>query len=313
MDIQDVIYGFHRAKVVDNVDEQKMGRVLVWIPDVMTYIPNSSGIWARPANNPLGGRNAEDGNSYIGTSYIPKNNTWVWIFFETGNINRPYYFAACDLENLKSLPETQLGGEYYHKWVIFKSGEGRTIVISDDPDDARVEITGKKRKITPPPAGDTASVYTIDTNQTTILLDERSTKEKILIRTYKGDFFHIDIDERQLHAQFESDIHIKSNGTINITSKDDFNIKSTLGNVNIQATAESINIKASDNINEECNTDHNTKAGQNIFESSERNIGSLAGDVVSHDPIIDDAGGTSSPAAEAGDAISATPQGGRNT
>jgi len=313
MDIKDVAYGFHRAKVVDNVDEQKMGRVLVWIPDIMTYLPESSGIWARPANNPLGGRNAENGNNYIGTSYIPKKNTWLWIFFESGNVNRPYYFAACDLENLKSLPETQLGGEYYHKWVVFKSGQGRTIVISDDPDDARVEITGKKRRITSPPAGDTGSVYTIDQNQTTILLDERSGKEKVLIRTYKGDFLHIDIDERQLHVEFESDIQIKSNGAINITSKDDFNIKSTLGNVNIQASSESVNIKSSDNINEECNSDHNTKAGQNISESSERNISSLAGDTVSHDPIINDAGGASDPASAAGSATTATPQGGRDT
>ena len=145
------------------------------------------------------------------------------------------------------------------------------------------------------------------------MLDERSGKEKVLVRTHKGDFFHIDIDERQLHAQFESDIQIKSNGAINITSKDNFNIKSTLGNVNIQASSESVNIKAGDNINEQCNSDHNTKAGQNIFESSEKNISSAAGDTVSHDPTINDAGGASSPASAARDATTATPQGGRDT
>jgi hypothetical protein len=314
MDIEDIRYGFHRAKVVDNVDEQKMGRVLVWIPDVMTFIPDTNGIWARPANNPIGGRNAEDGNDYIGTSYIPRNNSWVWIFFESGNVNRPYYFAACDLENAKSLPETQIGNEYYHKYVIFKSKDGRTVIVSDDPDDARVEITGKKRKLQSPPAGDTGSVYTIDENQSTILFDERDGKEKILIRTYKGDFLHIDIDEQELHAQFENDIHIKSNnGSIFITAQNGLHLKANLEALNIQAGADNVNIKAGGKIQEQSGGDHSTKSGGNVTESATGAISSLAGSQVSHDPIVNDAGGASGPASDAGDATAASPQGDRNT
>lgn len=313
MEIEDVRHGFHRAKVVDNIDEKKVGRVLVWIPDVMSFIPDTQGVWARPANNPIGGRNEEDGNSYIGTSYIPRVGSWVWIFFEAGNVNRPYYFAACDLENAKSLPETQLGTEYYHKYVIFKSKDGRTIVVSDDPDDARVEITGKKRELQSPPSGNTASVYKIDDNQTTILFDERDGEQKILIRTYKGDFFNINIEDQELHAQFEKDIHIKSNGNIYITSNEDFNIKSKTGKINIQASAEDINLKAGGEINEEAGGSHNTKSGKDIVESSSGNISSLAGSQVSHDPKVNDAGGASGPASSSPDATDADPQGGRNS
>jgi len=79
-------------------------------------------------------------------------------------------------------------------------------------------------QISNPPTGDTNSVYTIDGNQTTILLDERSGKEKVLIRTHKGDFFHIDIDEQKLQAYFKSDIEIKTDAKLYITSKDEMHL-----------------------------------------------------------------------------------------
>jgi len=216
-------FGNYRAVVVDNVDKEQFGRVLVWIPDLMPEVERTKGIWARPANNPLGGRNKEDNpdNYYMGTSYIPKKGSWVFVFFEGGNINRPYYFGALDLENTKVLPENQLGKEYQNKWTIFKSSKGRTIVISDDPDDERVEITGKKRYLSNPPSGDTFSVYRIDGNQTTILLDEREGKEKILVKTYKGDFIHIDVEDRDLEIKFARDIHIEAGGNIFVKSQGD--------------------------------------------------------------------------------------------
>jgi hypothetical protein len=239
------IFGNYRAKVVDNRDPEKFGRVVVWIPDIMPLVPDTEGLWALPANNPIGGRNLEgsDEHHYMGTSLIPRKGAWVWVFFEAGNINRPYYFGALDLENTKVLPENQVGANYQDKWTLFKSHEGRTVIISDDSDDARVEITGKKRNMSTPPTGDTGSVYTIDGNQTTILFDERSGKEKILIRTHKGDFLHIDVDEQKLQARFESDIEILSNGNINITSGDDINLKSLSGKVNIQADSDEINLQ----------------------------------------------------------------------
>jgi hypothetical protein len=227
--VADVYYGMFRAKVVDNKDEEKFGRVLVWIPDLMPEVDQTKGIWARPANNPIGGRNQEndDNNYYMGTSYIPAKGSWVWIFFENGNANRPYYFGALDLENAKVLPENQVGTNYENKWTIFKSHDGRTIVVSDDPDDARIEITGKKRQLSNSPSGDTNSVYTIDGNQTTILLDERNGKEKILIRTHKGDFINLDIEEQKLNIKTISDIQILATGNLMLKSGGSIHIKAS--------------------------------------------------------------------------------------
>lgn len=246
------LYGNYRAKVINNKDKDMFGRVMVYIPDLMPALSSQdkNGLWARPANNPIGGRNTTEGtdeNHYMGSCYIPRIGAWVWIFFESGNINRPYYFGGLDIEHAKVLPENQLGTNYEDKWTIFKSHEGRTVVISDDDDDQRVEITGTKRKMLETkeaPSGDTDSVYQIDENMTTILFDERSGKEKVLIRTYKGDFFHIDIDERKLQAEFESDIIIKTNGSFYLTAKEDIHIVSEDKNINLFAEKEDINIRS---------------------------------------------------------------------
>jgi len=218
----------YRSLVVNNKDPEKKGRVMVWVPDIMPDIPKDQGIWARPANNPVGGRNNEEDSEhhFMGSCYIPKKGSWTFVFFELGNPNRPYYFGALDIENTTVLAENRVGTNYEDKWTIFKSHDGRCVVVSDDDDDERIEITGKKRQISEPPSGDEDSVYNIDSNQTTILLDERSGKEKVLIRTHKGDFFHIDIDEQQLHAYFKDEIHIKTDSKLFIKAADEIHIKS---------------------------------------------------------------------------------------
>ena len=265
---KDPLYGNYRAKVVNNRDKEMLGRVIVWIPDLMPDISDTQGIWARPANNPVGGRNTEEGsaNNYMGSSFIPSNGSWTWVFFEAGNINRPYYFGALDLENAKVLPENQLGASYEQKWTLFKSHAGRAIVVSDDPDDERVEITGKKLLLEEPPSGDTFSVYRIDQNQNTILIDERDETEKILIKTRKGDFIKLGIseDSRTLEIQVADNVEIKSGGHILVTSSGDQHFLAG-GNVYITAGA-GIHMVAGGSINSEAGDEFNYKCGSNSNE-----------------------------------------------
>jgi len=313
LEATDKLYGNYRAKVVENRDMEKFGRVLVWIPDLMPSIPDDQGIWARPANNPIGGRNEQFGtdNYYTGSCYIPKKGSYMFIFFENGNINKPYYFGALDLENTKVLPENQVGENFQDKWTIFKSHKGRAIVISDDPDDKRVEITGEKRQLKTPPSGDIESVYTIDGNQTTILFDERSGKEKILIRTHKGDFLHIDIDERKLQAQFESDIIIKTNGKFKLTAASDIDIKSKTGNIHIQADIGNIDNKATNQINIESVSNTSIKSGDLMsFEATGILSEKAGGMIATYGTTGSFQEGDSISAANA---IEATPEGERNT
>ena len=295
--MEERFYGFYRCKIVLNKDPEKRGRCLIWIPDIMPEIPDDKGLWARPANNPIGGRNEEEDkeNYYAGTSYIPKVGAWHWCFFENGNPNRPYYWNALDIENTTVLPENKVGSNYEDKWTLFKSHEGRAIVISDDESDSRVEITGKKRQISNSPSGDEGSVYTIDGNQTTILLDERSGKEKILIKTYKGDYLHIDVDEQMLQMYFKNDIKIQTDGSFHIQAAKDIHIAADEniyqssgmssnrtsglsiydyaegGCVNIRSGSDinqeadaSVNILSGDDLNVESGADYNLKASGDI-------------------------------------------------
>lgn len=225
MSQQGRLYGFYRACVVaTDVDDNIYGAVDVFVPDLMTdldpeFDPKSRGMTAYPANNPVGGRNSENEGSYgWGMILVPRKGDWIWIFFESGSIQRPFYFAAVNIENAKLPPEHIGVSEPSNVYGIFKSHNGRSIIVADSPDVQRTEITGKYRSGPPTtPDGSDRDPYTIDGNQTTILFDERDGKEKILIRTHKGDFLHIDVDDQMLQAKFTSDIRIETMGDLHLS------------------------------------------------------------------------------------------------
>jgi hypothetical protein len=227
-----------RGKVILAKDPKKQGRVKIWIPDLMPLVQETKGLWARPANNPLGGRNTtEDGDDhhYQGSCMIPPKGSWIYIFFENGDPSEPRYFAAADMCTTKGgndkpsvVAECRQGAEWHQKWVPVKTRQGRCIILSDDKEDQRVEITGKKRKLEggpEPPNGPDDSVYVIDGNQTVILIGEKKGKEKVLIRTHKGDFLHIDVDERMLHGYFKNGIRLKTDGDYHLKVKGNMNVE----------------------------------------------------------------------------------------
>ena len=229
--------GRYRAKVTDAKDPKKLGRVKVWIPDTMhelepfqevdgVKVSVNEGMWALPANNPIGGRNTNDPEGdhyYQGSCMIPPENSWVWIFFENGNPSEPRYDGACDLENTEVLPENRMGEDYHKKWTLYKTRMGRCIILSDDTHDERVEITGKKRLIQGGPSEDEESVYPIIKNQSTIIIDEREGQEKILIEDYKGNFLKFDIESEELHINFHDNITIHSDKSITLDAGEDIN------------------------------------------------------------------------------------------
>lgn len=249
-------YGFYRAKVVDNKDPEKRGQVLVWIPDLMPKIPDTEGIWACPVNT-LGGRDPVNKETWKqGTCYIPVVGSWVWVFFEGGNPSRPFYFGSIEIEQSRTVVENQLGSEYWNKWTVIRTRQGRVIIISDDPDDARVELTGRKRNESMRLEGDSASVYAIDGNQTVILIDERAGKEKVLIKDWRGNTIHIRSHSDEIHIYANSDIvintsnnlHIKAAANLDIGVDGDCKIK-VGGSMHIKCGE--FNVDAS-TVNEQC-------------------------------------------------------------
>ena len=81
------------------------------------------------------------------------------------------YKDGVDIEHLMVPPENTLGNQYERKWTIFRSPRHRVIVVSDDPDDERTEMTGKKRIKLPPATGDDIEK---PVKQAKILRDSRS-------------------------------------------------------------------------------------------------------------------------------------------
>jgi len=352
------LLGFYRARVTEvDIDNNDYGAIRIFCPDTMTDLdPNYNeeegyGLIAYPANNAIGGRNVEGSGSYVaGTVYVPLKDSWVWIFYEGGNCGKPFYMNAINIQNSKLPPENRDVTEPHKVYTVIKTQSGRTIVVSDSDDVQRVEITGKKRTEAVSTAeGDSNSVYTIDDNQTTILLDERDGKEKILMRSHKGDYIHFDIDEQELHIEFKNDIHIKSAGNVFFEASKDFNIKAgenfntlsikdtntkaaaklnqqaiqeinvkAAGEVKISSTAD-IGIKAGGNVNSQSGANVNLKAGANVNSEAAANINHSAGGAISDGATsISHAGGAGSAgaASEAGEAVAATgasPVGERDT
>ena len=215
------LYGMYRGIVLENKDRsiekegKNFGRVQIHIPSL--FDDEEVGVWALPANNPVGGRNTEkiapnvDRNGgkqeYTGSAYIPPINSWVWVFFEAGDPNRPFYQNGIDIKHHELPPEmvVDLNNKPEERWLIFRSPKGRVIMISDDEENCRVEITGKKRKS----FGNTNEhVYDIDDNMKTILIDDRPGKEKIIVKDEKGNFINI--------RTHKDDIDIWANDTIRI-------------------------------------------------------------------------------------------------
>ncbi|HEY6796389.1 MAG TPA: phage baseplate assembly protein V [Kineosporiaceae bacterium] len=76
-------YGKYRGQVVENVDPQGLGRLLVSVPDVLGLLPSS---WAMPCV-PMAGLQS-------GTFIVPPPGAGVWVEFEGGNPDYPIWVGC---------------------------------------------------------------------------------------------------------------------------------------------------------------------------------------------------------------------------
>lgn len=82
------ISGNFRAKVIDNNDTEKKGRIKVQVYPFFTDVEAAYLPWAVPAMPLFCGA----GNN-SGFFSVPKIGSWVWVFFENGDYNQPVFFA----------------------------------------------------------------------------------------------------------------------------------------------------------------------------------------------------------------------------
>lgn len=87
-----VYNGIYRGKVVAVADPDKFGRIKVKIVPFTYDIEDIEALpWAVPAF-PLG----TGAGTGFGSYAVPEVDSWVWVFFEGGDVYAPVYFAeAC--------------------------------------------------------------------------------------------------------------------------------------------------------------------------------------------------------------------------
>lgn len=114
-------YGKYRGVVTNPVDPQKLGRLLVTVPDV--YGPNVS-TWARPCL-PWGGPT-------VGTYALPPMSARVWVEFEQGLPDYPIvagYWWGTPLET----PSTAKLAAVPAPIFAIESATQNSVVVSDAP------------------------------------------------------------------------------------------------------------------------------------------------------------------------------------
>ena len=115
-------YGKFRGVVVNNVDPEQRGRLLVSVPDVLTTIPSS---WAE-ACLPLAGPSGQG----MGTYFLPPPNTGVWVEFEYGDPSRPIW-VGCRWTDDAPVPDMALEGLPDSPNVVIQTQGQNAIIISD--------------------------------------------------------------------------------------------------------------------------------------------------------------------------------------
>ena len=89
-------YGKYRGLVIENLDPEQLGRVLLQVPDVLGEIPSS---WAMPCV-PTAGIQA-------GCFMVPPIGSQVWVEFEQGDPDYPVW-TGCFFGSVAEVPATAL-------------------------------------------------------------------------------------------------------------------------------------------------------------------------------------------------------------
>jgi len=142
-------FGNYRGKVLatDAAEIDKLGRIkaeiypmLIGEETARTLEVKTTGIktealpWIYPAPSLVMG----SGIGY-GCFAIPKVGTYIWVFFEAGDINQPVYFAEA-IDKIHGLPAARLID--YPNRKIIRTSAGIEIILDDTTGDVIITGTG---------------------------------------------------------------------------------------------------------------------------------------------------------------------------
>jgi len=117
-------YGKYRGTVVNNVDPQQQGRLMIMVPDVLG--PGLSS-WAEPCV-PLAGPTGPP----MGVFLVPPIGAGVYVEFEQGDQNYPVW-VGCRWGSAAGIPPLALAGLPTSPNIVLQTLGQNTLVISDVP------------------------------------------------------------------------------------------------------------------------------------------------------------------------------------
>jgi len=119
--MQEKRYGKYRGMVLNNIDPEQRGRLLVQVPDVLGLGTSS---WAMPCV-PMAGQQ-------MGAYFVPLIGSGVWVEFEGGDIDYPIW-AGGFWGAASELPKMALAGLPVSPNIVLQTTGQNTFVISDLP------------------------------------------------------------------------------------------------------------------------------------------------------------------------------------
>ena len=117
-------FGKYRGTVLNNVDPELRGRLMLNVPDVLGVIPSS---WAEPCV-PLAGPTGPPMGVYI----VPPIGAGVWVEFEGGNPDYPIW-SGCRWGSAADIPALAKAGNPADPNIVMQSLLQHTFMISDLP------------------------------------------------------------------------------------------------------------------------------------------------------------------------------------
>lgn len=116
--------GLYRGTVTINVDPMMRGRLMLEVPDALSFSPST---WAEPCT-PLAGPTGPP----MGVYMIPPPGAGVWVMFEHGDVDKPVWIG-CRFGLPSDIPPLALLGNPADPNICIQSLLQHTLMISDMP------------------------------------------------------------------------------------------------------------------------------------------------------------------------------------
>ncbi|RAP78306.1 phage baseplate assembly protein V [Paenibacillus montanisoli] len=120
-DVTPRFYGKYRGTVINNVDPEQRGRLMVQVTGVTNVMPST---WAMPCL-PLAG-------TQMGIHVVPPIGSGVWVEYEQGDIDYPIW-SGCWWGTVAEVPPMALAGIPNMPNILLQTSGQNFMVISDVP------------------------------------------------------------------------------------------------------------------------------------------------------------------------------------